>query len=454
MQSLASFTAATRFGLGPSPTDPDWLHQEPVGWLLAQIQPGLPTPHLDGYRSSGAILRDVLGALRLTDGDARREANMAILRDDLRPELMDRFRTQVTTETPFAERLVRFWSNHFTVSNVVRVISPATTAFEREAIRPFIFGRFAEMLRASSRHPCMLTYLDNIRSVGPNSPQGRRQMQRQGLETTLNENLAREILELHTLGVNGGYTQDDVIEFAKAITGWGHSGLVGRDAPLPRQITFAFNEAAHEPGPKTVLGRRYPEAGDEEGVRILNVLAHHPSTARHIATKLARHFIADDPPPEAVETLTNVFLETGGNLAEVTRALVLLDAPWNQPLSKIKTHEEFVISVHRLAGLESLQQREVMEPLRELNQQPFSAPSPAGWSDRGPDWIGPEALMMRIDWARRYATTLPPTLSPDEVLQTALGPMCSEDTRTWVSRAASGDEALAMIFVSPEFQRR
>lgn len=453
MQSLDHFTAVSRFGLGPSPHDPEWLSADPVSWLMAQIQPGLPTPRLQGYRSSGAILSNVFAVQRMS-AEERGAFNQRIVREDLRPELLDRFGTHVLTETPFAERLVRFWSNHFTVSNTSRIIAPAIPAYEREVIRPHVFGRFADMLKAVSTHPCMLVYLDNASSIGPNSQLGQRRTQRQGLETTLNENLAREILELHTLGVNGGYDQDDVIEFAKAITGWGHSGQRGRNQNLPDEVLFEFRENAHEPGTKTVLGRRFGE-GQREGMRVLDMLARHPSTARHIATKLARHFIADDPPQDAIDTLARVFNETDGDLAEVSRALVLLDQPWSDPLTKIKTHEEYVISVHRLMGGQSLdRQREIVEPLREMNQQVFNAQSPAGWSDRGSDWIGPEALMLRIDWAHRFATTLPGTLSPDDVLEAALGPVCSEDTRTWVSRAESGTDALAMILVSPEFQRR
>ena len=347
-----------------------------------------------------------------------------------------------------------FWSNHFTVSRTRAIVGPAIPAYEREAIRPYVFGRFADMLKAVCRHPCMLEYLDNIVSIGPQSDVGRRRLARAGDARTLNENLAREILELHTLGVNGGYGQQDVIELAKAISGWSHGGFRPPQDPRPVHGDFEFRLVFHEPGPKTVLGRIYSEAGADEGLAIFDDLARHPATAQHLATRLVRHFIADDPPADAVTRIARVFLASDGDLAAVSRALVDLDAVWREPLPKVKTHYEFVVAVHRAFGNATATAADVVAPLKTLGQPPFSAPSPQGWGDTARDWVAPAALLRRIEWVRSFAGFLPATLHPARFLDDVIGPVASDATREGVARAPSGDAAIALVLASAEFQRR
>ena len=453
MRSIDTFIALNRFGLGAAPGEGDRVASDPRGWADAQVG-RVPMPEaLMRFRSSADIIADMHRARKQGPATLRPAVREA-LRRDFGPEVMARARHHIATDRPFAERLVLFWSNHFTVSRAKGIIGAAVPAFEREVIRPHVFGRFTDMLRAATRHPAMIAYLDNQVSIGERSRVGRRRMERKGNAKTLNENLAREILELHTLGVNGGYAQSDVMELARAITGWSHGGMrFGRDA-RPIHGEFEFQPNFHEPGPKTVLGITYREDGAEEGLAILDDLAHHPSTADFIATKLVRHFVADDPPAGAVRAVARTFLETDGDLAAVSRALVRLDAAWANPLAKVKSHYEFVIAVNRATGNAKAKRPNIMRPLRELGQQPFMAPSPAGWGDTAATWIAPEALMRRIEWVRRYAATLPPTLRPDALLEETVGAVADDSLRRWVDLAPSGDAGIAMVLASPVFQRR
>ena len=284
------------------------------------------------------------------------------------------------TDRPFLERLVQFWSNHFTVSIQRPVIIAAAVPYESEAIRPNALGHFRDMLLAVAQHPAMLLYLDNAVSVGPSSIAGRLK------DKGLNENLAREIMELHTLGVDGGYTQTDVTEFAKILTGW--SIERGEDE---NPGTFKYRPMIHEPGDKTLLGRRYRDEGMAEGLQALNDLASRPATARHIATKLARHFVSDSPPQSAVDRLAAVFTQTGGDLHAVSMALVDLPEAWTDPLAKVKTPNDLVISTYRTFGLTNAQFGDgAIAGLRLMGQVPFSAPSPAGWADTADSWVAPE----------------------------------------------------------------
>ncbi len=365
----------------------------------------------------------------------------------------------IRTDLPFAERMVLFWSNHFTVSKTKWITGPVIPAYEREVIRPHIFGSFSDMLKAAIKHPAMTSYLDNFNSVGPNSSAGQYRIRRKGNKKTLNENLAREILELHTLGVNGGYKQKDVIELAKAITGWSHGGLRFKTRAKPPDNEavngrFEFREHFHEPGQKEILGKFYDQGGVTEGLAALDDLALHPSTARFIATKLVRHFVADHPPKTAIEKITEVFLRSGGNLAKVSETLIDLDEVWAEPLTKVKSPYELVVSTHRAVENINPKRDDILLPLRELGQSPFSAPSPQGWSDLGNNWISPAALMTRIEWLRRYARRIPSIVIPSEVLENTVGAVTSQETRDGIERAPSGDAAIAMLLASPEFQRR
>lgn len=453
MRDVASFVALNRFGLGAAPGDGDRMGGDPRGWVLDQIRPGAPLPRVYRNRqTSFEILRGIYAAQQ-QGTEQRGAAIRAAFRQEFNPSLVTRARLMIATNTPFVDRMTLFWSNHFTVSSSRRVIAPALPAYERDAISPHVFGRFADLLKSVIRHPCMLIYLDNIGSVGPRSEAGQRRARR-GLTQTLNENLAREILELHTLGVDGGYEQEDVISLARALSGWAFGGMRGPEAARPVHGGFEFRPQAHDPGPKTILGRVYVENGADEGLAVLDDLARHPATARHIATKLVRHFVADDPPEAAVTPIARVFLDSDGDLAEVSRAVVALDQAWSDPLAKVKSHYEFVIAVHRASGRIRPARQEIFQPLTLLGQFPFSAPSPQGWGDRARDWIAPEALMRRVEWTRQFAAQLPASLIPARFLDDTIGPVAGDAIHDWVRRAPSGDAALAMILASPEFQRR
>src|SRR5215470_16314993 len=240
-------------------------------------------------------------------------------------EAKARIAAAVGAEIGFAERLAWFWSNHFCVSADKGNVRQICGAYEREAIRANLLGRFGDMLLAVESHPAMLIYLDNARSIGPDSIAGVRQ------KRGLNENLAREILELHTLGVRTVYSQEDVTRFANIITGW--------TVTPPRQDAvrageFEFNPRMHQPGAQAVIGRSFPDDGMEQGRAVLAALARHPATARHVALKLARHFVADEPPPALTDRLAKRFLDTGGDLKEVAKTLVAAPEAWDAPRAK------------------------------------------------------------------------------------------------------------------------
>lgn len=443
MGAAEAFIAVNRFGLGARPGELDRAARHPAGWLKRQIAAPAAMPvDFAELPSGGARMGDFLRARQQRgDAGAQRVIRESFLETYVE-EASARLAVQVDSDMPFRERLVAFWANHFTVSVQRPVVRGLAGAFEREAIRPHVTGRFADMLLAVTRHPAMLVYLDNGRSIGPNSPVGLRR------GAGLNENLAREILELHTLGVDGGYTQDDVRDFAKILTGW----TLGRaeDADAGR---FRFVLATHEPGVKTLLGRRFAHGGVDEGEEALAMLARHPATARHIATKLARHFIADVPPPAAVERLAGIFRDTGGHLGALAEALVEQPEAWVVPLPKLRSPHEFVVAALRATEFHG-PGRMVLPALRTLGQPLFAAPSPAGWPDTAEQWIGPEAVLRRAEWAMALGLRVAAFREPQQIFAGTIAPVASRATALAVARAPSAGEAAALIFAAPEFQRR
>jgi uncharacterized protein (DUF1800 family) len=351
----------------------------------------------------------------------------------------------------FAERLVWFWSNHFCVSADKGPVRALCGAYEREAIRAHVLGRFADMLVAVESHPAMLIYLDNARSIGPDSIAGRNQ------HRGLNENLAREILELHTLGVGGGYTQTDVTTFAEVITGWSIGGEGGgrfaRGEPnQPGQ--FVFRPELHEPGTKVVLGKRYADDGFGQGMAVLRDVARQRATARFIATKLTRHFIADDPPPTAVQRLAEAFSRSGGDLPTVYRALIDANEAWQQPLAKYKTPCEYVVSSYRGLTLPVETGHAPLAPFEILGQRTWSPGSPAGWPDRSADWDGASALFKRIQWADAVGARLGNRRDATELAPQLLGANLTDGTRAALAHAASASQAITLLLAAPEFMRR
>ncbi|TAL30276.1 MAG: DUF1800 domain-containing protein [Alphaproteobacteria bacterium] len=457
MATPQAFIAATRFGLGAKRDDFALLSSDPRGWLEVQLDARyLAAPPLADARSTMETIRlwrekkmemrEEKRAAKESPEQIQEKLKGALmeLRQDYIAQVAARTRAMANAPAPFIERLVQFWSNHFTVSTTKKQDTALAILFERDAIRPHVLGNFHDMLRASTRHPAMQVYLDNARSIGPDSPAGR--FKGKGL----NENLAREILELHTLGVQGGYTQKDVTEFAKILTGW----TVDADGRGDGS-GFFFARLLHQPGSKTLLGDTYREDGVHEGERALSAFASHPSTAKFVATKLARHFIADDPPPGAVDRLAAAFRRYNGDLVAVYRTLISLDEAWQNPLAKVKTPNDLILSILRATGVAAeTDDKTIARAYRMLNQLPFSAPSPAGWSDKGKDWIGAEALLQRIDLARFAARGVHPRFNPATLLEDTIGPVASPETRFAVTRAGSAEEGIALLFASPEFQRR
>lgn len=456
MHSQASMIAVNRFGLGARPGEAAAAADDPRGWLLAQLaDPAASQVPADGLVASHEALvrwysfQSQRRAARKKSGGDEEALREAMAEADnprslLQAEIAARTRFAVATPHAFRERLVRFWSNHFTVSTARNVVAPVAGAFEREAIRPHVTGNFTELLLAAETHPAMLLYLDNAQSIGPNSRGGRRQGR------GLNENLAREILELHTLGVDGGYTQADVTEFARALTGW---TVGGPKEGQPTGRTW-FDDRRHEPGKRTVLGRSYGEAGREQALAVLRDLAARPQTAHFVATKLARHFIADAPPASAVAPIEKAFLESGGNLTSVSAALVSCDEAWGGAPTKFKTPEEFRVSAFRALDSASPSPRVVRAAFETLGQVPFSAPSPAGWPDETAHWLGPDAVRKRLEWSQATAGRLGGRIDPRAVLNEALGEQASTATRLAVAGADSVAQGLVLALMSPEFQRR
>ncbi|MBX3594302.1 DUF1800 domain-containing protein [Sphingomonas sp.] len=371
-----------------------------------------------------------------------------------------RAQAAVATETPFVERLVHFWSNHFAVSADKITMIGLTGAFEFDAIRPHVLGRFRDMLFAVERHPAMLLYLDQAQSVGPDSMVGQAAAQRQQRQRVgLNENLAREILELHTLGVRTGYTQADVTEFARAMTGWSVAGLgrgpAARVAGLNGEPgSFIFAPRIHQPGVRTILGKKYDQAGEAQAAAVLDDLSVHPATARHIATKLARHFAGDDPPPALVSRLETAFLASGGDLPTVYRALIDAPETWATQPVKFKTPWEWSVSAMRALGTQEIPSAAVVGLMDQLGQPVWRPGSPAGYDDIAASWAGPDAVMRRVEAAERLAArtreTIDARVRAAQLFPDALG----APTAQAIARAESPAQGVALMLVCPEFLRR
>ena len=461
-----SVLALQRFGLGARPGDLARIQSDPIGSLLSEIdQPRIVMLEKSGLLSTSEAIekfevfrterRKRLAAapkpaedMTMINAPPRRgrtrvERPPGGPQELYRDEVAARFEFARKAESGFAERLVWFWSNHFAVSAAKGARLRATAgAFEREVIRPHVFGRFSDMLLAAEQHPSMITYLDNNLSIGPNSQAGSRRGR------GLNENLAREILELHTLGVNGGYTQADVIALAKIITGW----TVGEKRGAGRG-TFVFNATRHEPGAHKVLTRIYPQGGVQQGQAALLDLARHPATARFIATKLARHFVADEPPPDLVQQLAGVFEKSDGDLAKVSRALVEAPAAWQAPRTKLRNPQEFVIAMLRATNV-SLEGPFLVRVLMTLGQQPWSPGGPDGFPDTSASWMSASGMRGRLDVASAIARRAENDSDPKTLVGQILGPDCSRETRSAIAAADSRAQGLAILFASPEFQRR
>jgi uncharacterized protein (DUF1800 family) len=509
---IAAVAAVNRFGLGARPGELDQV-RDARGWLNAQINTGADGAQtFAGLPSSLEYLKresqyklqkrefkqDANPQRRaLLGGNADAPANGTVaaadaqkkkalppeireivrgMRDELFAEFSARFRLAATTSTPFTERLVHFWSNHFAVSLDKGPARMFAAPMEREAIRPHVNGRFADMLLAVETHPAMLRYLDNVQSIGPDSFAGERitarlwekGQQNKGKAGGLNENLGREIMELHTLGVNGGYTQADVTELARAITGWStpvpkdfdpdarfkRLALFGNGAPPAS--AFVFRAAAHEPGARRIMGKTYAEGGFEQGKAILVDLARNPATANHLSLKLARHFVADDPPPALVQRMAKSYLDHDTDLAAVYRTLIESPEAWSAEARKFKTPQDFVISSLRAGSIDvGDDPKPLLTLLNTLGEPIFTPRSPAGFPDIASNWIDADALWKRVQAAEALSQRVALTnAQPLQLAQGVLGPHLDGETATAIRRAESMQVAVATLFASPAFQWR
>jgi uncharacterized protein (DUF1800 family) len=461
-----------RFGFGPVGNAIAAIAADPRGALVADLErPGAGRLDASNLVSSAEAAREVFEfraerraeqklALRRQkensagDGTQRvSEPTKAASSDSAAPtqkpplpqqiilgEAKARFDAAVDADVGFVERLVWFWSNHFCISADKDVAMVG--AYEREAIRPHALGRFTDLLQAVESHPAMLVYLDNVQSMGADSIAGINR------DKGLNENLARETLELHTLGVRSGYSQSDVTNFAKVLTGW--TWLRPEDPVHGGE--FVFIKRLHEPGDQVVLGKHYVDNGVDQGRAVLTDLARHPATEQHIAAKLAQHFVADDPPPTLVSKLAKTFVVTDGDLKQVAKTLVTAEESWAAPRQKLKPPAEWIAGVIRLTGTQAeIPIGRVMNAQVALGAPLWRPPAPNGYADNEAAWI--DGIPRRIDIATEFAGRAPHA-EPLELLESGLGPLASAPTRETVARAETRSQALALLVMAPEFLRR
>ena len=512
-----------RLAFGPAPGDLDRVTQMGArAWIAEQLHPerlALPAwlaGQLDALRTPNQTQREMVRQYREMAKEAKlaKQAETASA-DGKKPATAEggdrrrqiaaiyveagdeRLLQALGSPRQLQEVLVDFWFNHFNVYQGKGLDRVLVESYEREAIRPHVLGRFRAMLGATAKHPAMLFYLDNWLSVAPGTQARRGAAKASGL----NENYAREVMELHTLGVDGGYTQQDVTELARILTGW----TMQQERPRRRRVVdgvdnaasgrgdsiFGFDPARHDNGPKTWLGHAVAPSGQMEGEFALDVLARHPATARHLASKLARRFVADAPPPALVDRLARRFQDTDGDLRAVMQALV--DSPeFRDPQpAKFKTPYQFVLSAVRASGIVTSNVKPLMAQLTQLGQPLYGCQTPDGWHDTEADWLNPNAITQRVNFATALASGKLPLQRVDDpnapageangmkamerqadravnrdqpvegstapvdvgALLATLGPAISVKTRAAVADTAPALRA-ALVLGSPDFMRR
>ena len=477
-----NFIALQRFGLGARPGDLDAIKADPRGAVLAEI--AAPAALIDDPSLLDTV--SALQAIRTIQMDrkaakqaaspageapsmAEADPSMLDMMPDAKPgkpvnkkqkqvdpagdkpsnpialELAARLAHSALAQIGFAERWAMFWANHFAVeADSNQLVRWTAGPYDREAIRPHVFGRFADLLFAATQHPAMLRYLNNATSIGPDSKAGLKQGK------GLNENHARELMELHTLGVDSGYTQADVTSFAKVLTGWTFGQNPQQDQRFGR---FFFNGNAHEPGAQTVLGQVYDQKGVNQGDAVLDMLAAHRATATHIATQLVRAFVADTPPPELVAAVAKTFTDTEGDLAAVAKALVGADVAWTTPMQKLRLPQEYLLAAARALNV-APKPPALVKALNTLGQPLFNPPSPEGFHDDAATWLAPDAMTNRLDIAQSFAQQADSSADARLVADAILGGAQSPATREAVARAEGPVQGLTILLMSPEFQRR
>jgi uncharacterized protein (DUF1800 family) len=454
--SREQFVASSRFGYGVAgETAPAGSPQELLRSLgsapaiPARLAATLSQPRLQEqwrFRQSQRELGRRKGEKKKPPGgNPRKKAR----RENYYADAHNRLLAAVEAPCGFFERLVSFWSNHFTVNRRKNLVKELAGPFEVEAIRPNITRSFADLLIAAVLHPAMLVYLDQDKSVGVNSVIGR--LRGRGL----NENLGREVLELHTVGVQAGYSQDDVTGMAKVLTGWTIDLEQGKST---------FDSRRAEPGRFKVLGRQTGASEEGRAVEALRALSEHPATSRHVARKLLLHFASDDPDDAAVEKLAATFMETRGDLPQVYLSLASRPEVWTGFGDKARSDFEFVVSALRTARLpagvtaqsgsgKSKGRPMTVGALADMEQRMWDAPSPAGWPERASEWLSPVGLAQRLNWIPSLVQLIPDTSAVD-YLDRVLGPLASANTRSVISSSSNREEGIALVLASAEFNRR
>ena len=482
----AAFVASRRFGLGAAPGEIERYRADPRGAVLAQLDPAaarLADPQL--VSSAEALRRvwdEVERVKKLRESGTLQPAGFpqaqgsappasATSSERTRPttggaatapaapmtqppsiemqifqvEFTARLGRQISTTTPFVERLVNFWSNHFCIAvDKNGAVRASAGAYEREVIRPFVLGRFRDMLMASAHHPAMLMYLDNTVSVGPRSTNGLR------TNKGLNENLGREILELHTLGVDGGYSQADVTAFSTALTGWSASYVLLKGVEPGK---FHFFPDRHEPGSVRILGKDYDQNGPAQAEEALEDFARHPATARHMGRKLVRHFVGDDAPAGLADRLAAVFHDTDGDLMAVSRALAEADETWSAPPAKVLSPWDFLIATGRMLGID-WSYGEATRMLNLFGQPLWNVPFPQGWPDDDEAWAASASLLELLDAVAALARRNGGDRNVARLADETLGSFLHPQTRRTVARAETPELALTLLLMSPDFLRR
>lgn len=451
--------AKNRFGLGIKPNENDVFQN--INWFENQAQSYEAKPKaLNSSQNSKEIVRQYIEVQELKrknkDNPQVFKKEQKILRDIYVTEANNRLNISVNTKTPFIDRMVHFWSNHFAVSADKIEVRALAGAYENEAIRPNVLGNFRDLIRGVVTHPAMLAYLDQIQSIGPNSMAGQRRAQNNpDKEIGLNENLAREIFELHTLGVNGGYTQADVTEFARALTGFTIANGKGRRFANNGDIgSFVFEPLMHEPGSRTIMGKKFNQSGADQGAAILEFVAGHPSTAKNIATKLARHFAGDNPPQSLIDKLKQSFISSNGDLKSIYLTLINSPECWANSNVKFKTPWEWLVSSLRAMGIEDTSRIDTPTVLENLGQAMWQPKSPKGFDDIEDAWAAPDALLRRAETANLIAKYFDAPLNPNLLAPKLLGTHLSEHTKIAISRAESIQSGTSLLLISPEFLRR
>jgi len=475
MSQLNGVIATSRFGYGAIENELLLANKSPKSWLIKQLSQQPAVTFDEKLPHSNDVFAQLFEYRKLKRAQKKAQTkDMSLAEDKKIKNPARKFLIQFSADTLMQAiqsnhslnwRLLDFFSNHFSVTAAGPVMAGIAPTLEREAIAPNLLGNFEDILLSVTQHPAMLIYLNNEKSFGPHSRLGKR-----GLG--LNENLAREILELHTLGVNSGYQQSDVIALAKGITGWS----VARPKRNEGQ-GFVYRVNGHEPGSFTLLGKSYSAKNQQQGINMLKDLANHPKTARHLCYKLAHHFISDTPSEKLLAQLTRRWMATKGNIKEVMITLINSDEAWQAQKQKFKSPREFFISSLRALNINDATpylsgkknnsvkndrmhkkthrkptSRKLINTLTELGQRPFNAGSPAGYSDKQEDWDGSSALMAKIDWIANLASKM--NSNAETILNNTLGDTASELTYNMVLRAESREKALTLLLMSPELVRR